>query len=189
MLDGGRVRHSLVSLMEAFPYVRIEKRKYSAIQEAKAFKNVEHHELRRTTLHCIGILLPVRSRRKDNGTGHSKGLLESLQDSCFVADGEDTSGCKYQGHVAAVGPDGFVVSMPVFTPLARKISVNYLNSGAGTPPLFLRQLISIRRQLNIALVNKTHPLSNMGRSQPRVQADAKVIVDATQSPTSLASRL
>jgi hypothetical protein len=30
--------------MDASPCVRIEKRKYSAIQEAKAFKNVERHE-------------------------------------------------------------------------------------------------------------------------------------------------
>ncbi len=45
MLGGGHVRRrSLVSLMEASPCVRIEKRKHSAIQEAKAFKNVERHE-------------------------------------------------------------------------------------------------------------------------------------------------
>ena len=35
---------SLVSAMEASPCIRIEKRKYSAIQAAKAFKNGEHLE-------------------------------------------------------------------------------------------------------------------------------------------------
>jgi hypothetical protein len=45
MPSAGHVRRrSLVSAMEASPCVRIEKRTYSAIQAAMAFKNVERHE-------------------------------------------------------------------------------------------------------------------------------------------------
>ncbi len=69
-----------------------------------------------------------------------QGLLErqSLEDSCFVADGEDTSGCEFYSCFAVVSADEYVVCMPVFThplPAQSRSSTCTLSSGAGTPPL------------------------------------------------------
>jgi len=101
MLGGGHhdVRHrSLVSLMDASLCVRIEKRKYSAIQEAKVFKNVERHESPNKA--CIVEKPSIASSFQfgdERMIKAQQGLLErqSLEDSCFVADGEDTSGCEF----------------------------------------------------------------------------------------------
>ena len=69
-----------------------------------------------------------------------QGLLEhqSLEDSCFVADGEDMSGCESQDYVSSIDVDGFVVCMPLFTrplPAGSHSSTCTSSSGAGTPPL------------------------------------------------------
>jgi hypothetical protein len=102
MLGGGHVRRrSLVSLMEASPCVRIEKRKHSAIQEAKAFKNVERHESpNKARIVEKPSIVSVSSFQfgDERMIKVQQGLLErqSLEDSCFVADGEDSSGCEFQ---------------------------------------------------------------------------------------------
>jgi hypothetical protein len=100
MLDGEHVRRqSLVSLMDASPCVRIEKRKHSAVQEPKAFKNVERHEspnkARIVEKPSIASASSIHfgDERMIKAQG---GLLErqSLENSCFIADGEDMSGCE-----------------------------------------------------------------------------------------------
>jgi serine/arginine repetitive matrix protein 2 len=100
MLGGGHVRRlSLVFLMDASPCVCIEKRKQCAVQEAKAFKNVERHEspnkARVVEKPSIASSFQFGGKRMIKA---QRGLLErqSLEDSCFVADGEDMSGCEYQ---------------------------------------------------------------------------------------------
>jgi serine/arginine repetitive matrix protein 2 len=116
-----------------------------------------------------------------------QGLLErqSLEDSCFVVDSEDTSGCKSQCCVAAIDPDEFVVCMPVFTrplPVQSRSSTCTSSSGAGTPPLSSSNGSSISEgsqssidlsQIDIALANATHPQSNTESSRARVRARGK----------------
>ena len=93
--------------MEASPCVRLEKRKYSAIQEVKAFKNVERHE---SPNKARIVEKPSIASASSFQFGDERmikaqqGLLErqSLEDSCFVADGEDTSGCEFCNCVAAI---------------------------------------------------------------------------------------
>lgn len=103
-----------------------------------------------------------------------QGLLErqSLEDSCFVADGEDSSGCEYRDRCAidTFGPDEFVVSMPVFTrPLpASRSSTCTSSSGASTPPLSSSDGSSISEGSQSSI-----DLSQMGRSQAPVCARGK----------------
>ena len=146
MLGGGHVRRcSLVSLMDASPCVHIEKRKYSSIQEAKAFKNVERHEspdeARIVEQSSIASVSSFQFG-DDRMIMAQKGLLErqSLEGSCFVAYGEDSAGCECRGTIAAIGANESVLSMPVFTrplPARSRSSTCASSLRAGTPPLFL----------------------------------------------------
>lgn len=76
--------------MEASPCVRVEKSKYSVIQEAKAFRNVERHEspnkARIVEKPSIASSFQFGDERMIKA---QQCLLErkSLEDSCFVADG------------------------------------------------------------------------------------------------------
>lgn len=95
---GGHVRRrSLISLMEGSPCVRIEKRKHSAIQEPKAFKNVERHE---SPNKARIVEKPSIASASSFRFGEERMIKvmdhQSLEDSCFVADGEDVSGCEYR---------------------------------------------------------------------------------------------
>jgi len=191
MLGGGHVRRrSLVSMMEASPCVCLEKRKYSVIQEAKAFKNVERHE---SPNKARIVEKPSIASASSFQFGDERmikaqqGLLErqSPEDSFFVADGEDTSGCKFHTYFAGIDADEYVVCMPVFTrplPARSRSSTCTSSLGAGTPPLSSSDGSSISEgsqssidlsQLNIALANVTHPLSNTERPRARARARGK----------------
>ena len=116
-----------------------------------------------------------------------QGLLErqSLEDSCFIADGEDMSGCEFMVSFIPFRADRSVVCMNVFTrplPAGSRSSTCTSSSGADTPPLSSSDGSSISggsqssidlTHLDIALTNATHPLSNMGRSRARVRARGK----------------
>ena len=92
---------------------------------------------------------------------------------------------SFLDRVAAFRADEFVVCMPVFTrplPAGSRSSTCTSSSGADTPPLSSSDGSSISEgsqssidlsQLNIALANVTHPLSNMGTSHTRVRAPGK----------------
>jgi len=87
MLGGGHVRRA----MDASPCVRIEKQKHSAVRKKVESRNkvfvIEKSSISSTTLIQFGGEWLVKARQ---------GLLEwqSLEESCFVADGEDMSGCE-----------------------------------------------------------------------------------------------
>ena len=77
--------------MDASPCVRIEKQKHSAVHKKVESRNkvfvIEKSSISSTTLIQFGGERLVKARQ---------GLLEwqSLEESCFVADGEDMSGCE-----------------------------------------------------------------------------------------------
>ena len=85
----------------------------------------------------------------------------------------------------SVSADECVVCMPVFTqplPARSRSSTCTSSSGAGTPPLSSSDGSSISEgsqssidlsQLNIALANATHPLSNTERPRARARARGK----------------
>jgi len=99
-----------------------------------------------TILHSIGILLPVWGQQNNNGTGQSRGYWNARV--C------KTVALLLMGKIhlvvsiwviTAVSPDGFVISMPIFTPplLGGSWSSTWAsNSGAGMPPLFLGSSVS-----------------------------------------------
>ena len=92
MLGGGRVRRrSISSAIDASPCVRIEKQKHLAARKKVESRNkafvVEKSSISSTTSIQFGGERMIKARQ---------GLLErqSLEESCFVADGEDISGCE-----------------------------------------------------------------------------------------------
>ncbi|KAJ3505851.1 hypothetical protein NLJ89_g7200 [Agrocybe chaxingu] len=110
-LGGGYFRCcSVGSLIEASPCLRVEKRKHSAIQEAKVFKNVAHDEspnkariaekpsIASTTSCHFGGERMIEAQR---------GFLEeqSLEDSVLVADGEDPSGLSTSSNSISPSPN------------------------------------------------------------------------------------
>lgn len=98
MLGGGHVRRrSIVSVIDASPCVRVEKRKHSVVQPPNGGYGESPNKAR--ILEKPSIASTISS--KFGGERMIKaqhGLLErqSLEDSCLIADGEDISGsCKY----------------------------------------------------------------------------------------------
>jgi len=92
MLGGGHVQsHSISSAMDASPCVRIEKQKHLAARKKVESRNkafvIEKSSISSTTLIQFGGERMIKVRQ---------GLLEwqSLEESCFVADGEDISECE-----------------------------------------------------------------------------------------------
>ena len=87
MLGGGHVRRA----MDASPCVRIEKQKHLAARKKVESRNkafvIEKSSISSTTLIQFGGERMIKVRQ---------GLLEwqSLEESCFVADGEDISECE-----------------------------------------------------------------------------------------------
>ena len=92
MLGGGHVQsHSISSAMDASPCALIEKQKHSAARKKVESRNkafvIEKSSISSTTSIQFGGERMIKVRQ---------GLLErqSLEESCFVADGEDISGCE-----------------------------------------------------------------------------------------------
>jgi serine/arginine repetitive matrix protein 2 len=157
---------ALVYLMEASPCVRIEKRKRPRKKQRPSRMWNAMNRLTRLvslrTINRIGVIVPVRRGQNDNG------LLErqSLEDSCFVADGLVVS-------VMVPLPPSVLMNLqsllPVFArPLPGPVLTS--SSGAGTPPLSSFDGSSISEgsqssvdlsQLNIALANATHPPTHL----------------------------
>jgi len=93
MLGGGHVRRrSISSAMNASPCARIEKRRYlGARKKTESPKEtfiVEKPSISSTASIQFGGERMIKARQ---------GLLErqSLEEGCFVADGEDISGCEW----------------------------------------------------------------------------------------------
>ncbi len=92
MLGGGHVRRrSISSAIDASPCVRVEKQKHLAAHKKVESRNkafiVEKSSISSTTSIQFGGEQMIKARQ---------GLLErqSLEESCFIADGEDISGCE-----------------------------------------------------------------------------------------------
>ncbi|CAA7271227.1 unnamed protein product [Cyclocybe aegerita] len=170
MLGGGHVRRrSVGSIVEASPCVRVEKRKYSAFQELNMYKKqnqyespskariVEKPSIASTTSFHFGGERMIKAQC---------GLLErqSLEDSCLIADGEELTSALF--------------SRPA--PAARsRLSTCTSSSGGDTPRLSASDGSSISggsqssidlSQVNIALSNATHPMSNIARQRARAGA-------------------
>ncbi|KAM6497668.1 hypothetical protein JOM56_005616 [Amanita muscaria] len=173
MIGGGHVRrYSVASDIQASPCARVEKRKRAR------FQPIGNYEQERVSPKVVEIKPSTISTASSHFGGErmiqaSKGLLErqSLEDSCLIAAGEDSS-LSFR-------------SAPVFTrpvPAGRSRSSTCTSSSGGeTPPLSSdgssvsggSQSSIDLSQLNSLLANATFPVSNPGilaRSQTRPRA-------------------
>lgn len=93
MLGGGHVRRrSLGSIMEASPCARVEKRKHTIFQGAQDFFD-EYESPNKARIVEKSTISPPFRFGTDRVVQPQHGSLEqpSLEDSCFVGDGEDVS--------------------------------------------------------------------------------------------------
>ncbi|KAF8629007.1 hypothetical protein AX17_005863 [Amanita inopinata Kibby_2008] len=173
MIGGGYVRRrSIVSMIEASPCARVEKRKKKYFHPMESYEEeffspkkpriVEKASISSNSPSQFGGERMVRATR---------GLLErqSLEDSCLVAEGEDMSGSFH--------------SIPSFTkpiPAGRSRSSTCTSSSGGdTPPLSASDGSSISggsqssidlAHLNSLLANVTYPVSNLAQTRARARA-------------------
>ena len=127
--------------MEASPCVRIEKRKFSEIQEAKAFKNVECHESpnKARVVEKPSIVLKSSFQFGDERMIEQVSLeCQSLEDSCLLAMERICRVVSFQDRVATFKADEFVVCMPcIHSSVACQISFKYLHFKAQVQTLRL----------------------------------------------------